>query len=51
MFSCEYYDIFKNTYFEENLRTAASIISCHWSVPEAVGGVERDQWHEIGTKV
>ena len=24
MFSCEYYKIFKNTYFEEDLRTTAS---------------------------
>ena len=24
MFSCEYYEIFKNTYVEEHLRTAAS---------------------------
>ena len=24
MFFCEYWDIFKNTYFEEHLRTAAS---------------------------
>ena len=25
MFSCEYCEIFKNTYFEEHLRTAASV--------------------------
>ena len=25
MFSCEYYEIFKNTYFEEHLQTAATI--------------------------
>ena len=24
LFSCEYWEIFKNTYFEEHLRTAAS---------------------------
>ena len=24
MFSCEYWEIFKNTYFEEHLRTAAA---------------------------
>ena len=27
VFSCEYYEIFKNTYFEEHLRTAASVDS------------------------
>ena len=27
MLSCEYYEIFKNTYFEEHPRTAASDIS------------------------
>ena len=25
MFSCEYWEIFKNTYFEEHLRAAASV--------------------------
>ena len=25
VFSCEYYEIFKNTYFEERLRTAGSV--------------------------
>ena len=24
--SCKYYEIFKNTYFEEHLRTAASVL-------------------------
>ena len=27
MFSCEYCEIFKNTYFEEHLRTAASVLN------------------------
>ena len=27
MFSCEYCEIFKNTYFEEHLRTAASEVT------------------------
>ena len=27
MFSCEYGEIFENTYFEEHLRTAASVYS------------------------
>ena len=27
MFSCEYSEISKNTYFEENLRTAASEVT------------------------
>ena len=27
MFSCEYWEISKNTYFEEHLRTAASEVS------------------------
>ena len=26
VFSCEYYKIFKNTYFDENLRTTASAV-------------------------
>ena len=26
VFSCKYYEIFKNTYFEEHLRTAASVM-------------------------
>ena len=26
VFSCEYGELFKNTYFEEHLRTAASVI-------------------------
>ena len=29
-FSCEIYEIFKNTYFEEHLRTAASVVSFLW---------------------
>ena len=27
MFSCEYYEIFKNTYFEKQLQTATSVHS------------------------
>ena len=27
MFSCEYYEVSKNTYFEEHLRTAASEVT------------------------
>ena len=30
MFSCEYCEIFKNTYFEEHLRTAVSVISTEY---------------------
>ena len=30
MFSCEYCEIFKNTYFEEHLGTAASRKICQW---------------------
>ena len=31
MFSCEIWEIFKNTYFEEYLRTTASVVSFLWS--------------------
>ena len=32
LFSCEYWEIFKNTYFEEHLRTAASEVYSHQSI-------------------
>ena len=32
VFSCEYWEIFKNTYFEEHLRTAASEVYSHQSI-------------------
>ena len=46
MFSCEYYEIFKNTCFEEHLRAAASDTFtcndyCPWAT-EAVASVGGD---------
>ena len=35
MFSCEYYEIFKNTYFKEHLQTDASILSVPTTVQNA----------------
>ena len=40
MFSGEYYGVFKKTYFEKHLQTAA--------FEYVLGAIKRHQWHEMG---
>ena len=45
MFSCEYCEIFKNTYFEEHLQTTTSECSRIFNIP---GHLSLNFWSQIG---
>ena len=47
-FSCRIYDFFKNTYFEEYLRTTASVVSFSWlSLPRVFSKMVEEWWSQI----
>ena len=56
MFSCEYWEIFKNNYFEEHLRTAASLkkremlSKCHNSLYKSLENVCSETYLEPSLK-
>ena len=56
MFSCEYWEIFKNNYFEEHLRTAASLkkremlSKCHNSLYKSLEKVRPETYLDSSLK-
>ena len=56
MFSCEYLEIFKNNYFEEHLRTAASLkkremlSKCHNSLYKSLENVRPEMYLDSSLK-
>ena len=44
VYSCEYFKIFKNNYFEEHLQTAASELNC-WYLPLMSAQIQQEvEW-------
>ena len=48
--SCEYYQIFKNTYFKEHLRTAVSSVGWKESYVVAIGPLETGELENRGPR-
>ena len=44
MFSCKYCEIFKNTYSEEHLRTAASALIITYNQKVSIGHLAAKRW-------